>query len=279
MHHKFINLCGHQLFLWFASSLLIIIFLSTNVLAKWVEAEGRYFIDRKTTREEACNIALEEAKQNALKKIVGEKLNSSQLEVCTDDDNKSRCTLYQNTFNYIEGGYITEIKNKKEEILQSAPEKECLIRIDAFIKEYEEKPDVNFTLEANLNQKPRLYAGKKISITGEVMQKSYITVLGWYPDFDKENYYQIFPNQYDKNNLVEKLFNIPSKNNTKYKLVTKFPNNFAQDETYEFFVIVASKKKLDILSKQNIIEFNKRLSLLGRSNWEMKKLGYTIMRD
>ena len=49
------------------------------------------------------------------------------------------------------------------------------------------------------------------------MQKSYITVLGWYPDSDKENYYQIFPNQYDENNLVEKSFNIPSKNNTKYK--------------------------------------------------------------
>ena len=279
MHHKFINLCGHQLLLWFASSVLIVFFITSNVLAEWVSSEGRYFIDRKTTRDEACNIALEEAKQNALKKIVGENLKSNQLEVCTDNENKSRCTLYQNTFNYVEGGYINEIKNKKEEILQSVPEKECLITIDAFVKEYEEKPDVNFTLEANLNQKPRLYDGKKISITGEVMQKSYITVLGWYPDTDKENYYQIFPNQYDKNNLVEKSFNIPSKNNTKYKLMTKFPKDFPQDETYEFFVIVASKKKLDILSKQNIIDFNKRLSRLGRSNWEMKRLGYTIMRD
>ena len=279
MHHKFINLCGHQLFLWFASSFLIVFFLTSNVLAEWVSSEGRYFIDRKTTRDEACNIALEEAKQNALKKIVGENLKSNQLEVCTDNENKSRCTLYQNTFNYVEGGYINEIKNKKEEILQSVPEKECLITIDAFVKEYKEKPDVNFTLEANLNQKQRLYDGKKISITGEVMQKSYITVLGWYPDSDKENYYQIFPNQYDENNLVEKSFNIPSKNNTKYKLMTKFPKDFPQDETYEFFVIVASKKKLDILSKQNIIDFNKRLSRLGRSNWEMKKLGYTIMRD
>ena len=279
MHHKFINLCGHQLFLWFASSFLIVFFLTSNVLAEWVSSEGRYFIDRKTTRDEACNIALEEAKQNALKKIVGENLKSNQLEVCTDNENKSRCTLYQNTFNYVEGGYINEIKNKKEEILQSEPEKECLITIDAFVKEYDEKPDVNFTLEANLNQKLRLYDGEKISITGEVMQKSYITVLGWYPDTDKENYYQIFPNQYDKNNLVEKSFNIPSKNNTKYNLMTKFPKDFPQDETYEFFVIVASKKKLDILSKQNIIDFNKRLSRLGRSNWEIKRLGYTIMRD
>ena len=83
----------------------------------------------------------------------------------------------------------------------------------------------------------------------------------------------------NQNNLVEKSFNIPSKNNTKYKLMTKFPKDFPQDETYEFFIIVASKKKLDILSKQNIIDFNKRLSRLGRSNWEMKRLGYTIMRD
>ena len=139
MHHKFINLCGHQLLLWFDSSILIVFFITSNVLAEWVSSEGRYFIDRKTTRDEACNIALEEAKQNALKKIVGENLKSNQLEVCTDNENKSRCTLYQNTFNYIEGGYINEIKNKKEEILQSVPEKECLITIDAFVKEYDEK--------------------------------------------------------------------------------------------------------------------------------------------
>lgn len=113
MHHKFINLCGHQLLLWFASSVLIVFFITSNVLAEWVSSEGRYFIDRKTTRDEACNIALEEAKQNALKKIVGENLKSNQLEVCTDNENKSRCTLYQNTFNYVEGGYINEIKNKK----------------------------------------------------------------------------------------------------------------------------------------------------------------------
>ena len=70
MHHKFIKLCGHQLLLWFASSVLIVFFITSNALAEWVSSEGRYFIDRKTTRDEACNIALEEAKQNALKKIV-----------------------------------------------------------------------------------------------------------------------------------------------------------------------------------------------------------------
>ena len=49
MHHKFINLCGHQLLLSFASSVIIVFFITSNVLAEWVSSEGRYFIDRKTT--------------------------------------------------------------------------------------------------------------------------------------------------------------------------------------------------------------------------------------
>ena len=37
---------------------------------------------------------------------------------CKDNDEKSRCTLYQNTFNYIQGGFISEIKDEKEEIIE-----------------------------------------------------------------------------------------------------------------------------------------------------------------
>ena len=31
--------------------------------------------------------------------------------------------------------------------------------------------------------------------------------------------------------------------------------------------------------KEKVIDFKKRLSIFGRSNWDMKKIGYTIMRN
>ena len=277
MRQKFINTCVPRLCLLWVSKFFFVFVISSSCYGEWVKSSGSFFIDRQTSRSEACENALEQTKQNALKKILGEKLDHNQLEICTDNQETSRCTLYQNTFNYIEGGFISETRNKKETIIDGNPEKECQISLEAFVEKYKEKPDYNFTLSAQLDQKPRVYEGHTLEISGQVSQEAFISILGWYPDVDKGNYHKIFPNKHSKNNLVKEFFNIPNKN--KYKLKTKFPNNFFKDETYEFFVIVASKKKLVILEKEKVIDFKKRLSILGRSNWDMKKIGYTIMRD
>ena len=58
-----------------------------------------------------------------------------------------------------------------------------------------------------------------------------------------------------------------------------FPNNFYKNITQEFIVIIASKVKIDILEEENIIELYKRLQNLGRSQWQMQRLGYSIVRD
>ena len=277
MLRKFINLCGHQLFLWSVSKIVFFSFLSSTCFGEWVKSSGTFFIDRNTSRAAACENALEKAKQNALKQILGEKLDHDQLEVCTDNNETARCTLYQNTFNYIEGGFISQTKNKKETIIDGEPEKECLITLDVFVKKYHEKPDYNFTLSVQLDHKPRVYEGNALSISGQVSQKAFISVLGWYPDIDKDTYYKIFPNSYVKNNFYTEFFNIPNKE--KYKLITKFPKNFDKDETYEFFVVLASKEKFAILENEKVIDFKKRLSIFGRSKWDMKKIGYSIMRN
>ena len=80
-----------------------------------------------------------------------------------------------------------------------------------------------------------------------------------------------------QSHLLDSPINIPNKE--KYKLITKFPKNFDKDETYEFFVVVASKEKFAILENEKVIDFKKRLSIFGRSKWDMKKIGYSIMRN
>ena len=58
-----------------------------------------------------------------------------------------------------------------------------------------------------------------------------------------------------------------------------FPNNFYKNITQEFIVIIVSKVKIDILEEENIIELYKRLQNIGRSQWQMQRLGYSIVRD
>ena len=64
---------------------------------------------------------------------------------------------------------------------------------------------------------------------------------------------------------------------SKYELIANFPKNSDKKETQEFLVILATKDKFDIMTEENISDFYKRLNRLGRSRWETKILGYTII--
>ena len=86
----------------------------------------------------------------------------------------------------------------------------------------------------------------------------------------------LYPNESDKNNFTKNKFSIP---NSDYKLKVNFLKNFYKNITQEFIVIIASKVKIDILEEENIIELYKRLQNLGRSQWQMQRLGYSIVRD
>ena len=65
-------------------------------------------------------------------------------------------------------------------------------------KKIYKKPDFNYTINVNLDNKSIINEGDEISISGEVNKNSYLTILGWYPDLNKDYYYKIYPNKYAK---------------------------------------------------------------------------------
>ena len=259
--------------------ILSFIFLNKQVFSEWINSSGKYYIDRNISVSEACQNALVKSKNNALRKALGERITSQQLEVCTDNSQKNECELYRNTFNFLDGGLITEISNEKESIIEDYPQKYCLVSLRVNIKKFQTKPDFNYTINVNLNNKSIINEGDEISISGEVNKNSYLTILGWYPDLNKNYYYKIYPNKYTKSISFKGSFNIPDIHKNKYKIFAQLPKDFKKKEAYEFWIVIASKIKLDILERQKISELNKRLFELGRSNWEIRRLGYKIVRN
>ena len=287
MHQKYINICDHRLYLSLVNKLLIffIILFPTLSNAEWINSEGSEYIDRKTTIDEACKIALMKAKRNALSKANLERLQSNQIQICSENKVSSDCELFESTFDYIEGGFINEIKNQegetsRETVVNAEPFDQCIVKILANVVKYKEKSDPNFILSAKLLNKPTIYEGENIIINGEVNKKSFISVYGWYPDIDANTYYQIFPNQYDKNQVFEKKIQIPRQSSmNKYQITTSFPKKLKKNETQEVLIVIATKKKFDIIKEQKIVDFRKRLNSLGRYNWKRIILGYTILKD
>ena len=110
-------------------------------------------------------------------------------------------------------------------------------------------------------------------------EKAYINVLGWYPDIDKENYYKLYPNKFEKDNFLKKKFTIPTKDNSnRYELKLNFPENLKKDETQEFIIVLATKRKFAILNKIKISELLSRLDDENKHNWYMQKIGYSVLR-
>ena len=287
MHQKYINICDHRLYLLLVNKILIflIILFPTFSNAEWINSEGSEYIDRKTTIDEACKNALMKAKRNALSKANLERLQSNQIQICSENKVSSDCQLFESTFDYIEGGFINEIKNQEGEtsreiVVNAEPFDKCIVKILANVVKYKEKSDPNYILSAKLQNKPTIYEGENIVINGEVNKKSFISVYGWYPDIDANTYYQIFPNQYDENQVFEKKIQIPRQSSmNKYQITTSFPKKLKKNETQEILIVIATKKNFDIIKEQKIVDFRKRLNSLGRYNWKRIILGYTILKD
>ena len=122
---KYISICDHLLYLLLANSTLLFLIIYPSIIqAKIVKGEGMSYWGENTSKKEACDLAETEAKNDALRRIGLERLNSNQIEVCIDSGDKENCELYQSTFNTISGGYIKDfviLEKKRGGIKDRAP--------------------------------------------------------------------------------------------------------------------------------------------------------------
>ena len=80
--------------------------------------------------------------------------------------------------------------------------------------------------------------------------------------------------------FLKKKIQIPRQSSmNKYQIKTSFPKKLKKNETQEVLIVIATKKKFDIIKEQKIVDFRKRLNSLGRYNWKRIILGYTILKD
>ena len=280
MHPKFMNICDRPLYLLLVSSFLLFSTFNTNIsFSEPLRGEGMSSWDIKTSEKEACDKAEILAKNNVLAKLGLEKMKSNQIEACTDSGDSVNCEMYQNTFNTISGGYIKNFEVLNKDKIYIKNNKFCVVKIIADAFKFKGKHDPKFIINADIGDNRRFFEQNHLVISAELSEKAYVNVLGWYPDTDKENYIRLYPNQFEKDNLLQDNFNIPSKENShKYQLAIQFSSELKKDETQEFIIVLATKRKFAILNKIKISELLTRLDDEGKTSWYMQKIGYSVLR-
>ena len=282
MHLRFMSICDLLLFLLSVSS--AVIFFTFTTLSSfadtslYIKGKGMSYWDDRTSKKDACDIAELEAKNDVLRQLGLERLKSNQVEACLDSGDKVNCELYQTTFNTISGGYINNFRILEQK-RGGIDNKFCVVKIIADAIKFKGKHDPNFIINADIGNRRRFFEGSHLTINAELNKEAFVSVLGWYPDIDKENYYKLFPNEFDKNNFLQNRFKIPTRINSKrYKLDIGFPADLKKDETQEFIIVLATKRKFAILNKIKVSELLTRLDEEGKSNWYMQKIGYSVLR-
>ena len=92
-------------------SFVFVIIFTLPSQAEIVSVEGSYLFP-KTMSEAAClQKALMQAKQNAVREVVGERLSNEMVEVCDETQERTSCSLFQQTLNWFDDGYLASLNH------------------------------------------------------------------------------------------------------------------------------------------------------------------------
>ena len=84
----------------------------------------------------------------------------------------------------------------------------------------------------------------------------------------------------DQKNKLDGKFQIPSPSRSRaYSFFADFPKDQNGKAVNEWLFLLATKSKFEVLDLESSENFHKRLDELGRENWRIAQIGYTILSE
>ena len=257
-------------------SFLVFLIPSIANAEQWVRGYGSVALTGEQTLSQCLAAALQMAKTDAFSKAGRETFSSQQIEICSDIADIVNCELHQQTLNHYDGAYIAGIRNKNLDNTKS----ECIASLEADVRFYKSKHDPDFGLEASIRGSKNKRNGEVVEVFGEVNKTAYLSLYVWSPSSAENKIQLIFPNQFDEKNRVDGKFQIPSTEKSRaYQFYAQFPQDQNSSATSEVLFLLATKSTFKTLRLESFENFYKRLDELGRENWRLEKIGYTILSE
>ena len=255
----------------------------------------------ETSESAACRRAIDHAKRNALRARYGEHRANSAILACdsfTVGETGNDCEFLETTWVTLgSDGFISDIRLTDEDVTEVSGAKICTVRADITIQDYRGEADRLFETEAKMHEKTLvnkkgLKEIYKISATPDYSFKprdkavvkinssipSYHYVFYWAPQIDEQNYYKIFPNQFDSQKRAKKEIQIPSKNRIQNWEIEFEPIDIAHST--EFLIVVSTKDRIHgIPERVSASGFYQWLNQHPRERWTLVKYPYRVVGD
>jgi hypothetical protein len=269
----------------FASAALIAV--STASLAKELPpllVDGYAEFGPDVSKSKACDRALSNAKQKALRQQYGEEVGQKSVLTCDENLQKQTgndCELFENTWSLLNtNGYIKDIRQPQgPQITEQIGYSVCKVTAYITIEEYDGQPDFSFETTVKVAQGINLRLSDKPIIEIESNKPAFHYVYYWAPFVDADNYYQLFPNAYDTQKEKLKDLRIPTGQATKnYSFEVSLPEGVPY--SHEYLIVVSSKKPLTTPpEKIKEVNFFRWLKSFDRKQWTQSTFNYRVLGE
>jgi hypothetical protein len=227
--------------------LLISLFIPTIVFSKTIGI-GEYRYGPETSRNMACEFAEDRAKENAIKKYVGEQIQSVISESCQSEE----CDLRRDTYNSFEGR-IKDIFDVKQKTIESKGYTSCIVTVVAEVERVVNTIQLEFSDKSFL-----LKNGEEITFRGSANETGQLSVFNFYDN----KYHKVYTV-----NIAAKHeeFVIPSSN--KNKIVARLSEGEYQSK--ELVVFLFSKKEVSL---KNVYTKTEMKNLISTIPFDQRKV-------
>lgn len=262
--------------------LLLPIFCSA-AQAESQELIGEFLFGPSMSVEDACNAAEQKAKQEALRRVLGERFSVSEQLSCREGRSQTDDTdCVYNTFLWseIDGDIKMARRMGDPEVKPSIGASSCKVRMQIAVDVPAKNPDPGFDFEVSLSA-IRLRAKESVSFTVKPSSTAHLAIFGWSPLQDKKLVTKIFPNQFDSTGTLKprELQRIPSERmSNQYSLEVSFPEDVKQDFVDEYLIFVATKTEVSWRERYDFEDFKKRLREISPPDKRVVKQSYRIIR-
>ena len=154
---------------------------------------SQYPIGFEISPKEACENAEEQAKLDAMSLAGCEKLSFRQFETCESSDDAERCAFFQETFNAYDNCFVAKYKllERNTNKLDLNQNLVCEVAAEINVRGFKSQHNPNLIVQVDDALSRNFKMGDEILVKGKLSQPSFINVLAWYPEIDRDNLYTL----------------------------------------------------------------------------------------
>ena len=256
--------------------ILLILIFSFQAKAEIVTVTGTLKHTGNFSPNESCTIALEKAKLDAIRNVLGESISSEVFSSCSEVDGELNCTRNQSSVLKLRAD-ITDLKIEKpvSNIDQDTGVFICKQTIEANVVPIRQNTDPSFHFDIELNK--RTFVSKEImKIKINTSKKMYITIFQRLPyggaKYNKIT--KIFPNEKFNKNINNLVLD-----NITLKYQTYFPKEIDKKIVDEHLIFIGSKREIPWLNEYATYESLKKQFIKSKTLLEIENIDYVIVKQ